>query len=399
MIKSYRHLLVIFFIIIVDFTAVVYGIKEVSISYFEAKIFYLDSGFLHFLVNLIGQDEQNLRVLFALFHIISILLMYKISQKILTYPKDAIYSTLIFVLLPGFYSSAMIINYAGFILMLTLIFIYVYLYHGRLSYLLLPMYLLVDNSFNALYFALIFYALNKRDDLLIFLSLGLFGLSMYIYGYDAILVFPKGYFLDYFGLYLAIFSPPLFLYFIYSLYRVGIRGSDRNIIWYISFTTLIFTLLLSIRQKILLDELAPFVIIAIPIMVKVFLHSYRVRIPQYRKRQKFIANITLWVLFLNYIILVFNKSMFMVQKDPKRHFAYNHYIAKELVIELKKLGINQITTHNERLALRLKFYNISSSDRYTLTTNQDKAINKIDIVYFGNHIITYYVSKLNTPTH
>jgi len=145
----------------------------------------------------------------------------------------------------------------------------------------------------------------------------------------------------------------LFLYFIYSLYRVGIRGSDRNIIWYISFTTLIFTLLLSIRQKILLDELAPFVIIAIPIMVKVFLHSYRVRIPQYRKRQKFIANITLWVLFLNYIILVFNKSIFMVQKDPKRHFAYNHYVAKELVIELKKLGINQITTHNERLALRL----------------------------------------------
>jgi len=165
MIKSYRHLLVIFFIIIVDFTAVVYGIKEVSISYFEAKIFYLDSGFLHFLVNLIGQDEQNLRVLFALFHIISILLMYKISQKILTYPKDAIYSTLIFVLLPGFYSSAMIINYAGFILFLTLLFIYVYLYYGKASYILLPLYLFVDNSFSALYFALIFYALHKRDDI------------------------------------------------------------------------------------------------------------------------------------------------------------------------------------------------------------------------------------------
>jgi hypothetical protein len=377
-------------IIIIDFMAVFYGIKEVSISYFEAKIFYLDSSFLHYLVNLIGNNELNLRLLFALFHIGSILLIYQISLKITNYNKDALYSVLIFTLLPGVYSCAMIINYAGFILFLTLLFVYVYLYYGKASYILLPLYLFVDNSFSALYFALIFYALHKRDDILIFTSLTLFASSMYIYGYDAIMVLPKGYFLDYFGIYLAIFSPPLFLYFIYALYRIGIKDKDKNIIWFISFTTLIFTLLLTIRQKISLDELAPFVVIAIPIMVKLFLHLYRIRIPQYRKKHKIVANIILWILFLNYLILVFNKSFFILHNDPKRHFAYNHYIAKELYNALKIKNITSIKTSNKRLALRLKFYGIKLDGPLYLC-NKKNFIDKIDINYYGRTIKQFYI--------
>jgi hypothetical protein len=43
---------------------------------------------------------------------------------------------------------------------------------------------------------------------------------------------PKGYFLDALGVYAAIFSPLLFLYFIYSMYRIlikeEIRGKGRD---------------------------------------------------------------------------------------------------------------------------------------------------------------------------
>jgi len=387
----------LFLLILIDLIAIVYGIKEVSISYYEAKIFYLDSGFLHFILNIIGNNELNLRTLFALFHIFSIILFYNISRELLKQRWDSLFATAIFTLLPGVYSSAVIINSGGLLMFLTLLFVYIYMKYSKKSYYMLPFLALIDGSFNVLFLSLVFYSMSKKDNLLLAISLSLFTFSMYFYPIPEFMYMPSGKFIDYFALYFAIFSPLLFLYFFYSLYRIMIKQKQKHIIWYISFTTLAFTLLLSIRQNIPLDALSPFVVIAIVLMVQTFLHTYRVRLPIFRGTHKLLANIGLWILLINYIILVFNKSWFIFLENPKKHFAYDHYVAKELSNTLKFLGYDSIHTVDKKLALRLKFYGIDDSNDIILNTKRvDFKSKNITIVYFNNEIASFYVSKIYT---
>ena len=391
--KSYGYL---FLLILFDLVGVWFGVYEISISYNEAKIFYEESGFLHFIVNFIGKNELNLRLFFMSMHIASIILFFEISKHHLKYEKDALFSTLIFVLLPGVYSASVIIHNSGLLIFLILFFIYLHIKIKDKAFWLLPFYLFIDGSFNTLYFGLIFYAMYQKNNLLLLSSLILFTLSMYIFPMPHLYEIPSGYFLAYFLLYMAIFSPLLFLYFLYALIRMIKLNKDRSIIYYISFTSFVFTSILSLRQQILIDSIAPYVIIAIPLMVKVFLHTYRVRLKRYRIRHKLFANLAIAVLLLNYVIIVFNKSWFGFLERPQSHFAYQHYVAKELSHTLKFIGITNIHTNDKELQLRLRFYGIEDSDTIILGENRDSKEDKnIQIVYYGNTIASYFVSKIN----
>ena len=391
--KSYRYLVLL---ILLDLIAVWYGVFEISITYYEAKIFYLEKGYLHTLVNLIGNNELHLRLFFMSLHIISIVLFFEISKFYLKYEKDALYSTMIFILLPGVYSASVLIHNSGLLIFLILLFVFVYIRLQDKAFWLLPMYLFIDGSFNTLYFGLIFFAMYKKNNILLVMSLVLFTLSMYLFPMPHLYEIPRGYFLEYFLLYMAIFSPLLFIYFLYSMYRMLRLSKDRSIVFYISFTALVFTSILSLRQQILIDTIAPYVLIAIPLMVKIFLHTYRIRLKRYRFRHKILANLTLSILLLNYVVIVFNKSWFAFLENPRKHFAYEHYIAKELSNTLKYIGITNIHTKDEKLQLRLKFYGIEDSELYYLDTLKHSMQDKnIQIVYYGNSVASYYVSNIN----
>src|SRR5665811_2213125 len=45
---------------------------------------------------------------------------------------------------------------------------------------------------------------------------------------------PSGHFVEIFGLYATVFSPLLFLYFFYAMYRILLR-EKKTLLWYISF--------------------------------------------------------------------------------------------------------------------------------------------------------------------
>ncbi len=373
-----------------------YGVQTLSISYSEALIYFNDHSILHYLVRistaLFGQNDFGLRLPFISLHILSVILLYKVSKTYLKRKSDRVFAVIVYLLLPGTNSAALLVNPAEIVIFLTLLFIYFYKSKSYfISYILLFLALFVDNSFSILYLSLLFYALYKKDNRLLVISLTLFGLSMYIWGFDTGGK-PKNYFVETLALYSAIFSPLVFLYFFYTEYRILIK-EEKNILWFISFVAFLFSLLLSFRQKVMLEDFAPFAIIATPLMVRTFLSSYRVRIPELRFWHKFLFLVVIATLILNFTAIYFNKFFYLLLSNPQKHFTYRYDFAKEVAKKLKELHIKRINVLDDRFALRLKFYGIKSGGKYLLSKNSKNVLQSVTISYYKKPVFTIYVTK------
>ena len=379
----------------------IFGANSISISATEADLYFNGSGLIyclsHFFTYFLGENDLALRLPFIIFHIFSLFLIYKIGKLFLKRKLDRVLSTAIYALLPGINSAAVLVNSVSVVIFLTLLFVYLYMYGFiKLSYLILFVSLFVDNSFSVLYLSLFFYAVSRKDKRLLVYSLVLFGISMYMYGFDDGGK-PKGYFVDTLGVYAAIFSPFLFLYYIYALYRILIK-EDKNLLWYISFIPFVLSLLLSIRQKVHIEDFAPFIVIGIPLMVRVFFNSYRVRLPVHRKLHRNFALFILFFLLLSSFFSFVNKPLYPMFKNYKKHFAYRYHVVKELAHELEKKGIKKIKINDKKLSLRLKFYGIideNKNNNKVLFSSRRKGIgnllHEIDIIYYGKKVGSFYI--------
>jgi hypothetical protein len=260
---------------------------------------------------------------------------------------------------------------------------------------LLAIFLFIDNSFAILFLALFFYALQNRQNNLLIIALGLFGLSMYMYGFETSGK-PRSHILDLFAIYASIFSPLVFLYFFYSMYRVGIKGK-KSIFWYISVTALVFSFLLSFRQKIYIEDFAPFVVVTIPVMMKLFFHSLRVRLKEFRKKHYVLAYSAIVILALNVLVILFNKPLYLLLKEEENHFAYKYHFAQEIADILKNNRIEAITTNDVELNLRLKYYGIEEDKRHFISLTPLNLYDKrFDIIYLNKNILSIYYVNLDT---
>ena len=375
-------------------------VDSYSISFKEALIYFNNdvntlSLLTNFFTTIFGQNDYALRVPFILFYAGSAILLYLLTDDYFKCERDRLISIAIFMLLPGVNSAALLVNESIIVIFGTLLYLYLYKLREKEHYILLVLFLFIDNSFAILFLALFFYSMRKKDEVLLFVSLILFGLSMTFYGFS-VHGAPRGYFLDTFAIYATIFSPVLFIYFFYSLYRIGIKW-EKDLYWYISMTALGLSLLFSLRQKIAIDDFAPFVVIAIPLMVRLFIHSLRVRLREFRNVHYIILRVSLGVLILSFLFLVGNKALYLYIEKPSSHIANEHYVAKELANYLKKRDIHNISITDYKMALRLKFYGIGYDKNILLSSKQlndnDKIVN---IMYKHKIIKTYHMLDLNT---
>ena len=386
------------FVIFIHTLLLLYGINTLSVSYNEAQIFFNSTSCIHYLVkfstSIFGQNDFALRAPFLFFHILSTILLYKLSKQYLKRKSDRVFGVIVYLLLPGTNSAAILVNSAEIVIFLSLTFIYLYeIKKYIVAYLILSLSFLVDNSFSIFYLSLIFYSLYKKDNTLLYFSLILFGISMYVWGFDTGGK-PKNYFIETLAVYSAIFSPLVFLYFFYTEYRILIK-EDKNILWFISFVAFIFSLLLSFRQKIRLEDFAPFAIIATPLMVRTFLSSYRVRIPELRSWHKLFFIIVFGSLVINFMLIYFNKPLYLVLANPRKHFTYRYDFAKEIAKRLKSMNIKEIYSNDRDLALRLKFYGIESGGDYLLTQYPQKNGKSVTISYYNKPVFKVFVSKIH----
>lgn len=377
-----KYRLILLLILGVDALVLFTQTSELSISYHEASLLYDEPSLLQTIMKtslyIFGQNDFALRLPMIIFHLLSVCLLYVISKIYIDSDKNRIWLIIVFILLPGVISSALLIDSAGLVILGLLFFIYSYeRFSKNFIYLLLICYMFLGGGFLYLYLALALYSLYNKDRKFFFFNFFAFIICLYIYGIDT-QGLPQGHFLDSLGIYAAIFTPIVFVYLFYVLYRRYLT-KDMNILWFISSTALLFSLILSFRQRVEVEHFAPYLIVALPLAAQTFTHSYKVRLKMFRTKYKMIFVASLIFLLLNSFLVVFHKEIYLLIDQPRRHFAYKMHIAKELAQELKNKNITCLDTNNNMLK-RLNFYGISKCNNYWLTQKSFDKNTSYDIV-------------------
>jgi 4-amino-4-deoxy-L-arabinose transferase-like glycosyltransferase len=108
--KYYFYLSLFFLTFILLFKATL----SLSISYKEALNVFVNHSILSLITNtsiyIFGQNDIALRLPFILFYIFSVILMYQITENYFRYEKDRYISIIIFMVLPGVLSAALLVN-------------------------------------------------------------------------------------------------------------------------------------------------------------------------------------------------------------------------------------------------------------------------------------------------
>ena len=364
-----------------------YGVHFLSFSIFEAKSLeeFKLLGFLFDFVTNLKKSDYIIRLIPLTFSFFSLILFYEVSKFYLIKLKNKYYASLIFIFIPGFIISSLILNKSIILIFLTLLFIFAHKKARFISYLLLISYAFVDYSFVALYFSLIFYALYKKDNKLFILVLALLALNANYFGYK-IDGKPKGFLLDILGTYSLIFSPFVFIYFLYSFYKSFFIKKD--ILFFIGAFSFLISLLLSFRQRIRIDDFAPFVLPYVIYMIKIFFHSYRVRLPKFR------INYKILFIFLFSSMIIFDIGIFFFNAPYVKRIRSSFYFIKPLSKILKQNKINYIKCNNSYLCKALNFYGIKKGNKYILYFSKRNFC--VSIIHNKKIIKIINVSKINT---
>ena len=378
-----------------------YQTSTISISSHEASLLYGDFSFIQWIersvLNIFGYTDLVLRLPMIFFHLLSVILLYKISQKYLSSSRDRLWHIVVFILLPGVISSALIVDTAGFMIFAILLLIYIYeKFTIKHTYPLLILYSMIDSGFIYLFISLVAYSFFTKDKITLVLNLLLISISFYLFGIESNGA-PEGHLLDALGLYSAIFTPIIFIYIFYILYRKFLL-KETCILWFIATIPLLISILLSFRQKIDMADFAPYFIIALPLAAQVFSSSYKVRLRQFRKNYKIIFIASFIFLLVNFVVVIFNRELYIFIEKPQKHFARKMHVAKELSIELKKKNILCVSTQSS-MGKRLNFYGIGICDKfllYEVTLDSIDTPNDVTIRYKYRPIYKAVVTNINT---
>jgi len=394
-----KYKLILFLILGIDAFVLFFETSHISIASSEASLLYGDFSFLQLIVktslSIFGQNDFGLRFPFIVMHILSAFFIYEISKRYLNSQRNRLWLVLTFVLLPGVVSAAIMVNHAGFIIFGLLLYFYLEEKMPKIfMYILLFVYALIDVGFVYLFLGLALYALFHKKKKEFAYNIGLFVLSSYLYGFD-IHGYPRGHFLDTIGVYSAIFTPIIFIYLVYTLYRRYL-ADKRDKLWYVASTGVLFSLFISFRQRIDFEHFAPYLIVALPLAAQTFVSSYRVRLKEHRKGYRAIFVISFILLILNTLIVFFNKELYLVLDNPKKNFAYNMHIAKELAQTLKQEGYNCVIT-DEKMQKRLRFYGIQqcTQNRLEKIPLHSKKQENVTIRYKNKTLYRATVTKIN----
>ena len=264
-------------------------------------------------------------------------LFWQILREYFPRREDRRFAFLIYLMLPGVIASAVLLNTAVYALSCVLLFLWAYL-KGRFWLQLSALAALVPSptATFAFYAALALYGYRKREYrlaasallfLIVVLALGTYGFSGR----------PRGHFLELLGVDAALFSPLFFIYYFYSLYRVSLEG-PRDIFWYVSATALVVSLVLSIRQQILIVDFGPYLLAGAMIPVAVYLRSLRVRMRRFQRRYRLAAGAVVATLLLSALVLFLHRPIYRLLGSPTHYFAAAIYEPYDQMIRLRSEG-------------------------------------------------------------
>jgi hypothetical protein len=380
----------------VNFLILLLQIQGLSIGYHEAQILYGDFSPLQLIISsslhLFGQNDYALRLPMIILHLLSVVLLYAISKHYVSREGDRLWIVLIYILLPGVTSAALVVDNAGLVIISLFLFGYLHLHYGRYALGLLPFLIVIDPAFAYLFFAIVLYGLYRKEYLYTIFGSVTLVISLSFYGIH-IGGSPESRFLDALGVYTAIFSPIVFLYLFYVLYRRMI-AREWDLIWIIGMSAFVISLLLSFRQKVEIQTFAPFLLLALPLAAQTFFHTYRIRLREFRGRYRFLFYSAFTLLIINVLAVFFNHYFYRFLSNPTRHFSYPMHVVKELSGALHQENIGCVDAGDKKLQLRLRFYEITQCDEYRLENQFNPYGKKVTISYINTPIYEVYVTKI-----
>ncbi|RDU60929.1 hypothetical protein [Helicobacter sp. MIT 14-3879] len=364
-----------------------YIISNISISYKESLIYFENKDLIAKLANLsvsyFGNNDYALKLPNLIFHFFNLLLIYLISKKILKYKIDSILCVIIYSFIPCVIMQGSILNESIITLFVVLLICYVELVKTKLVYFLLFTAIFISPSTFMLFIAFFFYAVSKRDKKLAIFSIFCFGINIYVYGID-ISGKPSGRFLDVFGELALLYSPPLFIYYVYTLYR-NLTKDKPNLLLYISIISFVISFILSIRQEIYKEIFLFMSLCGIPLMIKQFLSDIRVRLPMFQNAYKNRFIVVIIFLLFEVLLLVFSKQIYIFVENKDKIFLNEFYIAKEISRELKTRNIKRVTT-DKKMQNRLRFYGIKQGGALLKKVAKNGNI----IIEYNNQVVARY---------
>ena len=343
--------------------ALIYLAITLPIGTHEAVVFYTDEGILkrltHFAESWFG-NGLDFRLPFVFFGLLNIPLFFYMSKQYFEKMEDSFLATTIFALLPGIITSAILVNIA--VLVITLVMVFLILYAKKLVWLqagVAILLLYVHDASIIFFISIAIFSAFKRDRLLFAISSSLIVISSLYFNNLEVGGHPSGEFLELFALYAALFSPLVFIYFFYALYRILTR-ERKDILWYIAFSSFSLSILLSLRQQVIMTDFAPYVIVAVVLMILTYQRTVNVRLPQFQKNYKLGYRIVITSLVFSALVIVFQKPIFLLYDDKTKHFTYPFYEPYWQVMELREIGQDCYTAKNSKVQFQLKYHGIEA---------------------------------------
>jgi hypothetical protein len=341
--------------------ALVYLASMIPIGSHEATVYYSDTKILYYLTHLFNGvfgNSLDFRFPFLVFGLINIPLFFIMSRLYFFEKEEGYFATMVFALLPGIITSAVLVNIA--VVVITFVLGFILFYEKKKIFwqgVTMVALLLIHNASIIFFIALAIFSAFRRDRVLFAISIILTAISLLYFNELTIGGRPKGEFLELFGLYIALFSPLVFIYFFYATYRIWLR-EKKDILWYISFTAFILSILLSLRQQVIMTDFAPYVIVSVIFMIVTYEKTLKIRLPQFQKWYKRGFSLVLLSLFLSSFVILFHKSFFYLLDDKTKHFAYDFYEPYWKVKELNEIEQDCYTARNKKVQYQFKYYGV-----------------------------------------
>ncbi len=390
--------LALFLILGIDAAVLFYEASSLSLTYHGATLLYGDmptvmTRIIRFFVSVFGHNDIALRFPMIVMNLLSALLLYVLAGPYAKNDRERVWLVAVFLLLPGIISASLLVDSAALVTLALLAYACARRRWGHWADLLLPLYLFADPAFLVLYAGTFLYALHRRAWPFAGGYALMFGVSLWYFGFDTGGL-PESQFLDTLGLFAAVMSPIVFVYLVYVLYRRWVT-KQTDLLWYLSATALVLALLLSFRQRIEIERFAPYLMLALPLGMQTFYHSYRVRLRPFRKRYRILFTLAVATLVLNAFAVFFNKAAYPFLDEPSHYFAYRAHIARELAEALREKGISCVDTES-RMQLRLRFYGIGRCDGVVLKPAGDESRADVTIRYYNTPVARYSVTRIPT---
>ncbi len=327
----------------------------------EAYLFFQKEATLTVLLmhwgSFVVANELGMRLFFLIFGFANAYLLYEITADFFTKREERLLALDFYLMLPGVIVSTVLANDAVIIAFLVLLFLYLHM-RGKSILSLFPLLLLAFVHWSALYFymTLVLYGLFQKRREVFWVAAAAIMLYMML-GVSMPEPTPGNHFFEMLGIYATIFSPLLFVYLFYALYRTLLRG-EKGLLWYISFGALIISLVLSLQERVKITDFSAYLMPGIIIAVHSYLGSLKVRLRHFQKGYRISFAIIVSSLILSSMTMLLHQPIYRIFGSKYYPLVASVYEPYDRAQKLKSNGEKCVEESRQKVLYQMRYYGL-----------------------------------------